>query len=531
VRRGSLRGALPSLANISVVAAAMALSKLLGFGEKRLLAEFFGATATVDIYFVTVAALSAVFYFVRELCDPVLLPWLVEHGDREERSAAIGAVQLAVIFALGLGASAAAMLWTWPEQVATWLAPGIVGPERVQLASLLEIAGLGLPLLCLSAVTQVILNARGRFGWAASADVVMKAVLMGGVVLAGTRDQFLLLGLASAGAALARLVAHWPVAHTLLRSCGARWQLSARDRRALWLIAAPLLAATAFSQCRELVENHFASRLGTGAIAAQGYAKRIIEIPLVVVVQAIALVGFREMAASTAAQDGQIASKTLGCIRRILMVVLPMAALVAFFSDELVTAALGAKSLDPEGRRLTAAALAMYGLALPVLAIEPALLAAYYALRNTRAPLIAGIVALPVEVSLLVVATNGWGIRAIAGAILGAKAAKLACLCCLLPREVRRASAVQARATLAAPLAAFAVTCAISSALRSVTTASLGWEFRGAALASAALFAGTIGAAFFGAEHLLARRWPPRWRDEGVASGSRQDSAAPSSFH
>ena len=496
----------PSARNVSVVAAAMALAKLLGFLEKRVLAELFGATASVDVYFVTIAALSAVFYFVRELCDPVLLPWLVEHGDTDKRGTANGAVRLGVVFAVALGGSAAGLLWAWPLEAAEWLAPGLAHARRIELGAMLQVAGLGLPLLCLSAVTQVILNARSRFGWAAGADAVMKAVLVGGVLLAGVRQEVLLLGLALAVASAARLAAHWPAGATVIQSCAARWPLTAAERHALWLVAAPLLAATAFSQCRELVENHFASRLGPGAIAAHGYARRIIEIPLVVVVQAFAIVGLREMAASAAGDIERLATTALGCTRRILTVVLPIAALAAFFSDELVLTALGGSSLDPQARQLTAAALAVYGLGMPLLAIEPALLAAYYALRNTRAPLIAGVLALPVEISLLAVASAGVGVRAIAGAMVTAKAAKLVFLWCLLPSNVRRTTALQARARIPALLGAFAMTCAACWALRSATSIALGGRYRGAALASTALFATVAGGVFFISAHLLARR-------------------------
>ena len=495
------------LGDVSIVALAMALAKLLGFAEKRLLAELFGATSTADVYFVTIATLSAVFFFVRELCDPVLLPWLVAHGEVDKASAATGAVQLGVVFALALGSSAAAALWVWPLQAAAWLAPGFAQAQRIQLGSMLRVAGLGLPLLCLSAVTQVILNARGRFGWAAGADAVMKAILLAGVLLAGVRQELRILGLALAAASAARLAAHWPATARVFQSCGMRWSLTAANRRALWLVAAPLLTATAFSQCRELLENHFASRLGPGAIAAHGYARRIIELPLVVLVQAFAIVGLREMAAAIVAGNVErLATTALDCVRRILTVVLPVTALVAFFSDELVLAALGQSSLDPQARRLTATALAVYGIGLPILAVEPALLAAYYALRNTRAPLCAGLLALPVEVALLAVASAGVGVRAIAGAMVTAKAAKLVLLWWLLPSNVRELAALQARARFPALLGAFGVTCAACWALRSATAVALGGGFRGAALVSTALFTCLAGGVFVTTLHLLARR-------------------------
>jgi putative peptidoglycan lipid II flippase len=496
-----------SFGNVTIVAVAVVVAKLLGFAEKRLLAELFGATSTADVYFVTIAALSAVFFFVRELCDPVLLPWIVAHDAAGKASSTIGALQLGVVFALSLGGSAAAVLWAWPIEAAAWLAPGLAQARRAELGSMLQIAGLGLPPLCLSALTQVILNARGRFGWAASADAVMKAMLLGGVLLAGVRQELAILGLALAAGSAARLAAHWPAATRLLQSCASRWSLTATDRRALWLVAAPLLTATAFSQCRELVENHFASRLGDGAIAAHGYARRIIDLPLVVVVQAFTIVGLRDMAAEAgSASVERLATTALDCVRRILAVVLPITALVAFFSDELVLAALGTISLDAEAREVTASALAVYGLGLPILAIEPALLAAYYALRSTRAPLLAGVLALPVEVALLAVASASLGVRAIAGAMVTAKVAKLVLLWWLLPSAVRRAAALQARARLPALLGAFGVTCVACWALRSATATALGGGFRGAALVSTALFGSLAGGVFVIAAHRLARR-------------------------
>jgi hypothetical protein len=226
------------------------------------------------------------------------LPWLVEHGHAEKAAVANGAARLGSVFAVALGGSAAGVLWAWPLEAAAWLAPGLAHAGRVGLGAMLQIAGLGLPLLCLSAVTQAILNAPSRFGWAAGADAVMKAVLVGGVVLAEARQEVLLLAVASAGV----------------------------------------------------------------------------------------------------------------------------------------------------------------------------------------------------------------GVRAIAGAMVTATAAKLILLWCLLPSNVRRATALQARAGVPALLGAFGVTCAACWAIRSATAVALGGRFHGAALVSTALFAAAAGAVFFTSAHLLARR-------------------------
>jgi putative peptidoglycan lipid II flippase len=189
------------------------------------------------------------------------------------------------------------------------------------------------------------------------------------------------------------------------------------------------------SQSRDLFENHFASSVGVGAVAAHLYAKRLAELPLVLLAQAVTTVSFSHMSQLAARNDRQgVLEITSSCVRSLGLILLPLGATTFLLSEQIVTLVFQRGAFDLAATASSASALRIYGVALPLLAIEPVVIAAFFALKDTRTPVAAGILAAAIELTLMALLVDTWGLQGMAGALVVSKLVKVVSLGAILRR-------------------------------------------------------------------------------------------------
>lgn len=438
-----LKACLPSL---TAIAGVMLLVKLFGFVEKQLVAFWFGATYRSDAYFTAITAITAIFYFAKELFEPVLLPRLARAAAHDAKETAIPTLQIAGVGLGVFGLLCACTLFLFKSTAAGVLAPGMQAQHQVMLSELLRVVAWSLPLLCLSVATQTLLNARRRFMAAAAGDLALKVSLILGVVGAYATGSVLFLGLAPVFGSAFRLLSHIPSIRSLVSRTMRRWYGTRSELVSIAVLAAPLLLASAFSQSREVFENHFTSHLAEGAISAHLFAKRLVELPIVLVAQALTIVSFSHMAGAVAAGKPDAARAMAStAIRTACVIFVPMASALFLVSGPIVRVVFAHGAFDANATQLTAAALAVYALGLPFLAVEPIVLAFFFALGDTRTPVAVGILAALVELTIMACAGDYFGIRGIAGAVVVAKVLKLVVLGVVLHSRQLRGLYLSAR--------------------------------------------------------------------------------------
>jgi murein biosynthesis integral membrane protein MurJ len=273
-----------------LLSAITVLVKIAGYVEKILLAWYWGTSYEADAYNAVFAFIFSLFVFFREIIEPGFLnTFLKARHESGEKNA--WHVFFSVFWPLFLaGMLVSLVLFLFPDQVVHVVLPGFSG-ERFELTSgLLRSASFACIFMILSTLTYITLTAYKRFTLAAIGDLAFKlGIVICILLLAGRASIFSAVYGMVFGAAV-KLAVHGMALRKNMsfENTG----IHSKYIRAVWVLAWPLLIGIIFSQISTWTDNVFASYLQEGSISALNYAKKVVELPVLVFPYAISVVVF-----------------------------------------------------------------------------------------------------------------------------------------------------------------------------------------------------------------------------------------------
>lgn len=412
---------------LALAAIAVAL-KLMGFGEKRLLAHLFGTGPVADAYAVAIKIGLAGYFAARGVLRPVLVPMLTtaRNGSPAQARGLGAAMALLAAASMGMGCLGAIV---FANEVVALFAPGLQG-ERLQLAVAMTRwflpGSVAMSLGCLLAVS---LQVQKRFAAAAAGECLQKLTWIAGLAL-----------LAAPLGAEWMIGAFWLGMAALLAFYGALHARKLRGVRMIELRSAPLagfvslgwpLAAGGLvSQMGRMFQMREASALGPGAVAAlTQYSQATVDLPLIVLPLALSIVLFAHFSEFSDRRDVERSAACLSCACRFLAIVfVPLAALMWLWREPVAHALWRSGKFGPESVHLTAQALAGLAPGLPLFALESIVTPFFYARRKMIAPMVCG-AASTVAAAGLLPFLNAWlGLAGVAAYLPMARLLKLGLL-------------------------------------------------------------------------------------------------------
>jgi murein biosynthesis integral membrane protein MurJ len=188
-----------------------------------------------------------------------------------------------------------------------------------------------------------------------------------------------------------------------------------------------------FAQVSSLVDNLFASYLPEGGIAALGYAKKVVELPVLIfpyILSTVLFPYFSELAISKRKQqlDGMFSKN----ITLILLVFLPLSGFFFVFAPDIVALFFRRGAFNDYSTALTGDALMVYSVGMVFFAMETILVVFYFAQEDTRTPIFTGIGCVLLNMSLTWFLVGRLGYLGVAMAFVVSKSVKVLLLLFLL---------------------------------------------------------------------------------------------------
>jgi len=386
-----------------VVMAAFALSRVLGLVRQMVIAGQFGAGAEMDAYQAAFRLPDLLFQLMAGgALGSAFIPTFTGYLARGDRAGAwrlTSVVINLILVILTLAAVLAAL-------IAPWLVKGIIAPGFDAQTSALTVRLMRVMLVStvvfgVSGVVMGALNACQHFLLPALAPSLYNLAIIGGAVWLGPGMGIMGLAVGVVGGAVLHLLVQAPG----LLSLRARYSpaLTLRDPgvREVGRLMGPRVLGLAVVQLNFLVNTNLASWLGEGAVSALNYAWLLMLLPQGVFAQAVATAAFPTFAEQSARGEREALRSALAAtLRAIFVLSLPAAVGLAVLRGPLVAllferGAFGATSTD-----LVAWALLFYALGLVAHAGLEIVARAFYALHDTKTPLIVGGGAMLLNVAL-----------------------------------------------------------------------------------------------------------------------------------
>lgn len=387
----------------ALIMAGNILSRLLGIGREAMAAYYFGVTVEMHAFTIADNVRTMLFdLLISGMISAALVPVLSEYAAPARRAELRRIVSsLLLVTLIGGGAIVGLLMLVAPAVVAvmtTLFRPDATAgypPGTVELTTDLVRAMLpAVLLLSLSAVLLAALQALQRFGAFSLSLLVPNAVLIATVL---TLHGLLDLGILSMvwgtvlGAALL-VVLELPWLRDLLPAM--RPDLGHPAVRRIGRLYLPIFLGLIVSTVALILDRNFAAALGPEVIPAMRYATQVQQMALGLVAAAIALATLPALSRATGEEDLAAFRATLGAgLRLIVVLIVPATLGLLALAGPVVQLLFGHGATGPEGSALITLALLCYLLGLPFAAVDQVLIFAYYARKNTRTPVLVGVLA------------------------------------------------------------------------------------------------------------------------------------------
>jgi putative peptidoglycan lipid II flippase len=390
----------------ATVAGATLLSRVLGFVRDLITAFVLGAGLFADAFFVAFRIPNLLrSLFAEGSLTMAFIPTYsrVRAEEGEARAAEMARSVLAWLVSILSVITLLAVIFA--PQLTGVIAPGFGrNPELLEAtASLLRICFPFIVFISAVGLCMGILNAMDHFFAPAFAPCLLNV----GFITAGLLGWWMGWNVAYclSWGVLASGLAQWSFQQPFLRRKGFSWRGPWR-----WLDPAvvrmgrlmlPSVFGSAVYQINLLLGTLLASFLPVGSISYLYYADRLVQFPVGVfglAVSTAALPSLSRLAASGQMDEFRQVIRT--SMRLSLFISLPaMAGLIAL-AHPLIGLLFGRGAFGPDAVAATSGALVAYGLGLPAIALVRPLVGAFYALENTRLPVLVATFCVGVNVLL-----------------------------------------------------------------------------------------------------------------------------------
>jgi putative peptidoglycan lipid II flippase len=360
-----------------------------------------------------------------------------------------------------------------------------------------------------AALGMAALNTYGRFAAAAFAPALLNvafvaaAVALPALFRAEGYDPVLALAVGALVGGALQVVAQWPSLRAIGFFGRPRLDLADPRVREVGRRMVPMMAGIGIYAVDLMLSRRFLSELPEGAQSYFSWAMRLCDFPQGIFVLALQAATLPSLAKLVAAGHLQEVEKTYAYGMRLsLFVAIPATALFAGLSEPIVRALFERGKFDAESTAATAQALTLQGLGVWTVAAVRQLLPVFYALGDTRTPVVVSGIDLLAFIAAALLLRGPWGHKGISAAVTISSGVQMLLLWGWLGRrlpslrlgEIVGSAARTAGASLAAALAGAWVA-------RMLARAGTGWPH-----ALAGIVPGVLGGIVFGAVFLVVAR-------------------------
>ncbi|MEK4339909.1 murein biosynthesis integral membrane protein MurJ [Brevibacillus sp. FSL L8-0710] len=382
------------LKTASMIIVLTLVGRLLGFFRSIYVNSLYGTDKLTDAFNTAATIPLALFLVIPGAINAVLIPTMRGMLEKEERTGELYHKMLTIVLVVFTLIAVLGILFA--EPIAMLL--GTKGDTLALTAEMLRWMWPSAIFIGLTGLWSSVSNAHQHFF-----TPTVSAVANGAVVIVG---MYLLVphygpvGLAIA-TTLGYLAAMLPMLVTLKQfDYSHRLAFHWREDRALRDMGErviPILIGAVVAQATTFLERGFANGLEGGKLSALANANQLVQMPMAIFVGAFTLPLFPLLASFVKRGEmDQMKSTLQKGLAYLLILLLPVSVGFIVYAEPIIRLAFERGAFDERSVMLTAWALPFYGLALYGLAARDLITRAFYALENTRTPVLIGVVGIGV---------------------------------------------------------------------------------------------------------------------------------------
>jgi putative peptidoglycan lipid II flippase len=401
--------------NIAIVSLFAIASRVIGLAREIIIARQFGTSGEYDAYLAAFRIPDLLFLLIMTgSFGSAFIPVFRNLLDRDEDSA-WRLASAVITWTAMITIAAAIIVLIFADPIVRYLiAPGLSPELQAVSAKMMRILLLSPILLGMGIAAKGILETHSRFTMPALAPLVYNVgIIFGAVALA---PRYGVTGLAVGVVAGAFM--HFLVQIPDLFRVGLQFRPTlarVEGLRDVAVMLGPRVIGQAAFQINFIIVTYLASKEGEGKLSAINYAFAIMMLPNAVIGQSFATVLFPTMTAQAERGDIDGLRQTLANgLRPLLFMVMPASVGLFAFREPIIRTVFQSGAFSGSSTALVVQPLAFFALALVFYSLVEILARTFYAMRNVRIPVGAGIFIMVINVVLSLILTPRIGYTGLA---------------------------------------------------------------------------------------------------------------------
>lgn len=376
------------------------ISKFTGFLREMVLSFYFGASDVTDAYFVAQTIPKTIFRFIGAGIGAAFIPLYTKIRKNEGNAAAQHFTNQ--VMNLGFVFATIIVVGTliFPEALIVLFASGFSGPQRETAVLFIRITVFATYFMTMRYIFKSYLHANDTYWAPALVGLPMNAIIIVSITMAANQDAvYLAYGYVIAAAS--QIVLLLPVVFKHKFKYAFTFSFTDQKTKLFLITVVPIMLSVGVSDINAIISQNIASQFPQGSVSALNYAKRLNSFVTGIIIVAVTTAMFPLISRMVAHDNIQGLKKVLReSVNLSMLILLPAAIGGAVFATEVVDLVFGRGQFQEEAITMAGGVLMFLVLTLPFSGIKKTFNRAFFALGDTKTPLIN--TALAVSIKLVI---------------------------------------------------------------------------------------------------------------------------------
>ncbi|EQK43647.1 integral membrane protein MviN [[Clostridium] bifermentans ATCC 638] len=391
------------------------LSKVLGFGREIILGYFYGTSAYSDVYIVAMNIPLVLFASIGIALGTTFIPLyqevLNEKGEKRALQFSNNIMCILVILSILL----AILGYVFAEPLVKMFAMHYTGEKLVLAVKFVRIMIGGVVFIGLSNLMTSYLQIQGDFTVPGMIGFPNNIIIIASIIMAALTKKIYILAIGTLVGMASQFLFQVPFA--IKKGYKFKPRIDLKDeylKKMLWLVM-PVFIGVAVNQVNAMVDRSLASGLGDGVITALNNANRLNGFVMGLFIATLGSVIYPTLSKlSTENNNEKFAESVANSVNCVNLLVLPASVGAIVLATPVVRILFERGAFDDRSTVLTATALVFYSVGMVGFGLRDILGKVFYSLKDTKTPMINGMIAVALNIVLNIILVKVMGHRGLA---------------------------------------------------------------------------------------------------------------------
>ncbi|TDM03846.1 murein biosynthesis integral membrane protein MurJ [Macrococcus carouselicus] len=390
------------------------LSKIAGYFRDLVLAYYYGASATSDIFLVAYTIPNLAFGIIAAGIATSYIPMLsrIEFEQDKNRGVVFTNQLINILLILVSLMVVIGLIFTGP--IVRLFAIGFAGDVLTRAILYARFSIFGLYLILVIKILSEYLNYNKQFNIPSLIGLPLNLILISFIFFSYRLQSDLILASAVLIALMAQLMI--VVYFAVRKGFYFKWTFSLKDEyiRRTFKLTLPVIMGASVLELNNLIDRTLASSVTTGGVSALNYANTINVSVIGILVASFVTVFYPEISKKAAQNDYSGLKSSLNQILiSVMLLIVPATVVCAFYSTELIGLLYGHGAFEEQAIQLTDSAFLYYSIGMVSAGLNLVLTRVFFALQDTRTPMVNSVYTLLINISLSLILVRFYGLSGI----------------------------------------------------------------------------------------------------------------------